>query len=371
MKLAIVFIILLFLAGNFYVFQRFWILMPPSNIGRILLITFAVVAVSSLIINFTLGETLPVAVTSFFYKIGTSWLFILIYFLLLALLKDFIRILHITPPGTFTHYTRDNWMGLIFAVSFVSMVMVCGYLKYRWKVRVEVPVTIEKTIEKHDSLKIVAISDLHLGYNIGASELTQWIDSINKEKPDIVLIAGDIVDSSVRPLDAYNLASYFKQIKSTYGTYTCLGNHEYISNVKESIRFINEAGIYLLRDSAMLINSSFYIVGRDDKMNPNRKPLKSLIEGLDSSKPIILLDHQPYNLEEAEENGIDLQFSGHTHKGQVWPITWIVDAIYEDPHGFLKKGNTNVYVSSGIGIWGGKFRIGTQSEYVVINMKSK
>lgn len=371
MKLAFIFIIILFLAGNFYVFQRFWILMPPSNIGRILLVTFAIIVISSLIINFAFGEILPIGVTSFFYKVGTSWLFIVIYFLILALLKDFIRILHITPPGTFTHYTRDNWMGLIFAVSFVSMVMICGYLKYRWKVRVEVPVTVGKTIEKHDSLKIVAISDLHLGYNIGADELTQWIDSINKEKPDIVIIAGDIVDSSVRPLDAHNIASCFKQIKSTYGVYSCLGNHEYISGVKESVRFINEAGIHLLRDSAILIDSSFYIVGRDDKMNPSRKPLKDLVAGLDTSKPVILLDHQPYNLEEVEENGIDLQFSGHTHKGQVWPITWIVDAMYEVPYGYLKKGNTNVYVSSGIGIWGGKFRIGTQSEYVVINMKSE
>ena len=82
----------------------------------------------------------------------------------------------------------------------------------------------------------------------------------------------------------------------------------------------------------------------------------------------ILLDHQPYHLDEAEKNGIDFQFSGHTHYGQVWPVSWVTDAIYEDAFGPLRKGATQYYVSSGVGIWGGKFRIGTRSEYVVLTV---
>lgn len=132
-----------------------------------------------------------------------------------------------------------------------------------------------------------------------------------------------------------------------------------------------DANIKLLRDKTVLIDSLFYIVGRDDKTNPHRKNLDQLMTGVDKTKPVFLLDHQPYNLEEAEQNGVDFQFSGHTHRGQVWPISLITDAIYEDSYGSLKKGGTNIYVSSGIGIWGGKFRIGTQSEYVVITLKGK
>ncbi|MFR9165377.1 MAG: metallophosphoesterase [Dysgonomonas sp.] len=342
--------------------------MPPSIIGRIILIAFAVISVSSIFVYFLLGEYLPVGVTTVFHNIGLSWFFIFLYFLMLALLKDFIRILHIVPSGTFNHYTRDNWAGLILAVGFVAMLMVCGYLKYNWKVRMDIPVTIEKKIDKKDSLRIVAISDMHLGYGIGKKELLQWIDLINKENPDIVLIAGDIIDNSVRPLRENRLEQYFKNIKAPI--YTCLGNHEYISGLNESIRFIEDAGINLLRDNAVLVDSSFYVIGRDDKTNPDRKPLSELVNGIDKTKPVILLDHQPYNLEEAEQNGIDLQFSGHTHSGQVWPISLITDMIYEDSHGYKKKGNTNVYVSSGIGIWGGKFRIGTQSEYIVFNIKT-
>ena len=82
----------------------------------------------------------------------------------------------------------------------------------------------------------------------------------------------------------------------------------------------------------------------------------------------ILLDHQPYALNEAQNAGIDFQVSGHTHYGQVWPVSWITDAIYEDSHGFLQKGRTSYYVTSGIGIWGGKFRIGTDSEYIVCTL---
>jgi len=371
MKLGIVVVILVFLLANFYVFQRMWVLMPPNRLAQIALIAFAVIAVSSLFIFFILSDHMSIGLSSFFYKIGTSWVFIFLYFFILTVIKDLIRITPLVSRDMFTHYTRDNWLGLCMAVGFVAMLMVCGYLKYRWKVRVEVPVVTEKILEKRNSLRVVGISDLHLGYGIGTDELQKWIKLINEEKPDIVLISGDIIDNSVRPLNEGDFARYFKDIHAPLGIYACLGNHEYISGVKESIAFIEKAGIHLLKDSHVLVDSCFYIVGRDDKTNTNRKPLSDLVKGLDKSKPVILLDHQPYNLEESEQNNIDLQFSGHTHQGQVWPISLITNWIYEDSHGYLKKGNTNVYVSSGIGIWGGKFRIGTQSEYVVFDIKSQ
>lgn len=369
MKFGFIIIIAVFLLANVYVFQRIWVLMPPSNIGRVLLIAFAVLAISSLFIFFALGDSMPIGLASFFYTVGTSWVFIFIYFFILSLLKDLVRLTRIVPSEAFNQYTHDNWLGFVFAIGFVTLLMVCGYLKYTWKVRVEVPIVTEKVIESRDSIRIVAISDLHLGYTIGEKELSQWINLINAEKPDIVLIAGDIIDNSVRPLG--NMGKRFRDIKATYGIYACLGNHEYISGINQSTQFIRDAGINILRDSVVLVDSTFYVVGRDDRMNEKRKPLKDLVSGIDSSKPVILLDHQPYNLEEAEENAIDLQISGHTHRGQVWPISLITDLIYEKSHGFLKKGNTNVYVSSGIGIWGGKFRIGTQSEYVVIDIKNE
>ena len=155
------------------------------------------------------------------------------------------------------------------------------------------------------------------------------------------------------------------------GVYACLGNHEYYAGVDKCADFFKKSNIQLLRDSSTLVDSTLYVVGRDDNTNPRRKSVQQLVAGLDKSKPIILLEHQPTDLGESVKNSIDLQFSGHTHSGQVWPISAITKRIFEKSHGYLKKGDTNIYISSGMGIWGGKFRIGTQSEYVVFNIKGK
>jgi len=147
----------------------------------------------------------------------------------------------------------------------------------------------------------------------------------------------------------------------------CLGNHEYYAGQPNSLGFYEKAGIRLLRDEVLQMGN-LAIVGRDDRTNFKRKAVKALTAGIDSSKYVILLDHQPYHLEDAEQNGVDFQLSGHTHHGQVWPISWITESIYECAFGSHQRGNTRYYVSSGIGIWGGKFRIGTRSEYVVAKL---
>lgn len=197
------------------------------------------------------------------------------------------------------------------------------------------------------------------------------MDIINAEHPDLILIAGDIIDISVRPLLEERAAEEFHRFKAS--VYACLGNHEYYSGSSAAQQFYNDAGIHLLRDSVARIGG-ISIIGRDDRTNMRRKPLADIMKqaGIDTTTDFtLLLDHQPYHLEEAETCGVDFQFSGHTHHGQVWPVSWITDAIYEDAFGPLTKGGTKYYVSSGMGIWGGKFRIGTRSEYVVLTIEKQ
>lgn len=371
-------IFIIYLLVNFYVFRHIWMAMPPNTIGRVALVSFAVIAVSSFFLSFLVGDSLPIWLASALYKIGTAWFFIMLYFLIVIIAKDLLvfanRIFHFMADDAISRYTKENWIGFSLLIGFIALLMICGYMKYQWKTRVDFPVQMYKTIGDSTAtrpLRIVGISDLHLGYGIGKGELEGWIEAIDAENPDIVIIAGDIIDNSVRPLNEGDFAESFHKIKAPMGVYACLGNHEYISGIKGSLDFLDKTGIHLLRDSVAYVDSLFYVVGRDDRSNPDRKPLKDLMEGLDRSKPIILLDHQPYHLEEAEANGVDIQFSGHTHQGQVWPISLITNRLYEQDHGYLKKGNTNIFVSSGIGIWGGKFRIGTQSEYVVIDVNKK
>ena len=187
-----------------------------------------------------------------------------------------------------------------------------------------------------------------------------------EEKPDLILVAGDIIDGYVRPLLEEDMAADFRQLNAP--VVACLGNHEYITGIDKSLDFYRQAGITLLRDSTVTLGD-LVIAGRDDRSNFKRKSVKQLIAGVDKSKFTILLDHQPYHLDRVEKAGVDFQLSGHTHRGQVWPISWITDHVYECSWGSYQRGHTHYYISSGLGIWGGKFRIGTQSEYVVATLK--
>lgn len=366
--LPILLMIVLFSGANFYVIYRLWQMMPATIIGRALLLIAGIVVCAAPFLAIILGDRFPLEITSLLYKAGTSWLVVFLYLLMFFVLLDLFRLTHL---WAIDKYVFGNWTSFGILVVAITTVMSVGYVRYTHKAKVELSIDIDKPIRSGNPLKIVAISDLHLGYSIGRNEFERWVKLINRENPDIVLIAGDITDNSVRPLYEERMEEVFGQIRSKYGIYTIPGNHEYIADAKKAFSFYEKAGLTLLRDSVVLVDNSFYVVGRDDRSNPNRQPLDQLMAGLDRSKPIILLDHQPYNLEEAEQNGIDLQLSGHTHEGQIWPVSLITKSLFELPHGYIQKGNTHIYVSSGIGIWGGKFRIGTQSEYVVIDMKTK
>ena len=174
------------------------------------------------------------------------------------------------------------------------------------------------------------------------------------------------------------MAEEFHRLKAP--VYACLGNHEFYAGNSTARKFYHDAGIHLLIDEVSVIDSSVVVIGRDDRTNRRRKPLSALVckpqsatleQSKDNSQTYtIVLDHQPYHLDRAEAAGVDFQLSGHTHRGQIWPISWITDYVYECSWGEYRLGSTRFYISSGIGIWGGKFRIGSQSEYVVATLYS-
>lgn len=360
---------LMILGINYYVFYRLVYMLPRILLLRGAVVGFGIVVVSCLFTYLFAGRVLPVPVSTVLYSIGTSWLIASIYFVLIFLLLDVGRLLDRNLVSSLLH---KNWVSFGVIIGVVSSLLFWGNSRYKEKERVELNLSLNQQAKLSRPLKIVAVSDLHLGYNIGEKELSEWVELINKEEPDIVLMAGDVVDIDIRPLQIQGLDKLFKQIKSRYGIYAVPGNHEYFAGIMECQEFMNQAGIRLLRDEVVLVDNRFYIVGRDDRTYYGRKNnLYDLVENLDRSKPIIVLDHQPFELEKVERGKADLQISGHTHYGQIWPISWITELIYEKAHGHVQKGNAHVYVSSGLGIWGGKFRVGTRSEYVVINLGTK
>ena len=352
------------LVGSAYVSWHLWTLLPLPALWRCLVIGLLLAAFLILFLNFGRRfDGLPLSVASLGYEISTSSIFIMMYLVMVFLVLDLGRLVHLVPRS----WLYQNGITSTAIAVFIIGIFTYGNLHYNNKVRVSIDLPTDKPLA-HD-YKVVMLSDLHLGYHNPRKELARWVDMINAEQPDFILIAGDIIDGSMRPLTEEHMAEEFHRLQAP--VYACLGNHEYYSGNPAARQFYRDAGIHLLIDSIAVIDSCITIIGRDDRTNRHRKSLKELVD----SHPLfgrgqeeafsILLDHQPYNLDHTETAGIDFQLSGHTHRGQVWPISWITDRIYECSWGEYQRGHTRYYVSSGIGIWGGKFRIGTQSEYIV------
>lgn len=318
-------------------------------------------ALVCLMLNFMLrSERVPLWLSQTMYEIGTSWPIILLYMVMLFAVIDLCRLLHIINNG----FVINSLAGTVTVAAVLIVIFTYGNIHYHNKVRQPLQLYSQGKVKK--PIKVVLMSDLHLGFHNRRADFSKWVNLINAENPDLILIAGDIIDIKVYPLLREDVASEWKRLKAP--VYSCLGNHEYYAQEELARKFMADAGIHLLRDSVAVVGD-LVIIGRDDATNHRRMPLEKLMAEVDSSKYTILLDHQPHNLEQAEKAGINFQFSGHTHHGQVWPISWITDKMYEVAFGAWTRGNTVYYVSSGIGIWGGKFRIGTRSEYVVATIE--
>lgn len=355
---------LLPLLGCIYVGWHIWRILPLATVYKIIIITLLLGCFSMLFVNFSLGlERFSLPVARVIYAIGTSSIFILLYLFMLFLALDIGHLLRLVP----TSFLRNSAVGSWLVLAIIVVLFVYGNINYHHKVRQPLHLTTTKELAK--PVKMVLISDLHLGYHNTRADFVKWVDMICAENPDLVLIAGDIIDNNHKPVMEENMAEVFRKIHVPI--YACLGNHDYYAGEPQSEQFIRESGIHLLKDKSVTLPQGITIIGRDDRTNMRRANMKTLTSKADLSKFTILLDHQPYHLEEAQECGIDFQFSGHTHYGQVWPISWIEDRLYEDAFGPLQKGDTHYYVSSGIGIWGGKFRIGTHSEYVVLTVEGE
>ncbi len=345
-----------------YVTVRIYNILPVSLPLKIIAVVLSLGIIASMIISFVVSlDNLPFKLAIIVYEITTSWIFILLYLFMLFLLMDILRICHIIPK----ELLFNSLQGTLIVIGIIFVIFLYGNIHYYNKDKIELSIKTEKELSK--SYKIVMISDLHLGYHNRKSTLTKWVDMINKENADFILIAGDIIDISTYPINLERSYEEFHRLNAP--VYACLGNHEYISNLDKAKEFYNRSGINLLIDSCAVINDEILIIGRDDRGNKNRKSTSQLLENQPNTRYSFLIDYQPYNLEQSQKAGIDFQFSGHTHYGQVFPINLITKAVYEKAYGQYKKGNTDYYISSGLGIWGGKFRIGTKSEYVVLTLK--
>ena len=232
-------------------------------------------------------------------------------------------------------------------------------------------------------IKIVMFADSHTGTTFHAKGFARHMEEIAKLKPDVIIIAGDFVDDNTSPSDMVATIKTLGSIKTTYGIYFASGNHDkgYYGpayrgfSEHELFTELTNHGIKVLQDDALLINNMFYIIGRKDysvekEQTGHRKSMQELTANLDKSKYMVVIDHQPTDYKNQALSKVDLVLSGHTHGGQLFPFNqvgkWIGanDRIY----GHEKRGNTDFIVTSGLSDWAIKFKTGTKSEYVVINL---
>jgi len=309
---------------------------------------------------------------------GSYWLAAMLYFFLAVFFLDLLRLVnHFIPffPAFVTEdYQRAKFLIGAGITMLVILVVLGGHVNAANPAIRRLDIHLPKRVKGSAEIHVVVASDIHLGTIIGRGRFDRVVEKINALSPDLVLLPGDIVDEDLAPVIKENLGESLRSIKATYGVVAVTGNHEYIGGADEACRYMTEHGVIVLRDSMVRLENGLQIVGREDRSSrqfagKKRKSLQELVAGIDPTNPVILMDHQPFQLEEASAAGVDLQLSGHTHHGQLWPFNLITRAIYEVSWGYKLVGETQVYVSSGVGTWGPPVRTGNRPEIVSIRLR--
>ncbi len=361
---------------NYYLLRRGLSALPGSPAARgIFIALFLLLALSFLAGRFLERASIGWFSTALVW-IGSFWLGAMTYFFLIALLVDLARLVdHFIPwfPSAIAaNAPRARFLLLCVSAGVVLAAVIAGFFNARHPRLREIDIPIGKK-SPMKSLTAAVVSDIHLGTIVSNSRLTRIVSMINGMKPDLVLLPGDVVDEDLAPVIRDNLGEVLRQIRAPLGVYAVTGNHEYIGGAEAACAYLREHGVTMLRDSAARIADAFTLVGREDRSGrafggAPRKPLAELMAGVDMNLPVILMDHQPLRLEEASDAGVDLQLSGHTHHGQLWPFNYITEKVYEVSWGYLRKGGTQYYVSCGAGTWGPPIRTGNRPEVVRLKL---
>ena len=342
---------------------------------RFIFASFFVIEFALYLVGLLLYPILPISIIRSLWLMGSSWMVFIFYMTLLWLLIDFVFFINRKKSFLGSYFVENPRTSgaIFFAVTTLSIVtiMYMGNHRFRYPTVTKKEITINKSAGDITSLRIVVMSDVHLGYLINRQYAKKYVDLIIEQKPDLVLFVGDIIDAEIAPIINQKMQEEFQRLDPPLGVYSCTGNHEYRYEAEKKIKWLNdEANIKMIRDSAVLIDSSFYIVGREDWVFVERESLETILlnQNVDKSLPMIVLNHTPSDLDEDVRNGADIALYGHTHDGQIFPFNIVTRLSFEVARGYKKKENTHIYVSSGIGLSGPQYRIGTISELVVLDV---
>ena len=358
--LAVFLSLLLYAALVFYVGRSGWRMLKPKAAALKLLYIIAVIVVAS---AFFLGQIFENVVLQI---IGAFWMaFFCLLLMVLPLVQITVRLIRLTRLPS---HHAEKWSNAA-ALLIVAALLVYGLFNAYSPVVRTYDVNIAKPNPYGQSMTIVMAADIHFGLLSGKGHTARMVEEINALQPDLVLLPGDIIDDDLEPFLEQGIPEILRGIAAPLGVYAVLGNHDkHNGPMQDIIDAFESAGIRVLYDEVENVADALVLVGRKDRMERDRAALAELVEGANRSKPLILLDHQPYELDIAQQNGIDLIVSGHTHRGQIAPGNLITSMLYELDWGYLRKEQLHAIVTSGYGFWGPPIRIGSRSELVRINV---
>jgi predicted MPP superfamily phosphohydrolase len=367
-------VLLIYSLVNYYIFSRGMQALPQGTSIKSWYPWIFLFLSASYVIGRFLERVWISPVSSFFSFVGSFWLAFMIYLLMAVLVIDLIRlILYFFPQPAILadNYVQVKKYLFLVITGIAGIVVLAGHINALNPRIKRIDIQINKKAGQMKTLHIAAASDIHMGTLVGPRRTAKLVQMLNDRHADVILLAGDIVDEDLAPVIHNDLGRSLVKLRAPLGVFAITGNHEYIGGAEAAVKYLQDHGIKMLRDTSILISNSFYLAGRNDRdskrfSKKERKSIEEVLEGVDLLLPVIMMDHQPFNLQQVADAGVDFQLSGHTHHGQLWPFNYITTAMYEVSWGFKKKVNSHFYVSSGYGGWGPPVRTGNRPEILDI-----
>lgn len=311
--------------------------------------------------------------------IGAFWFALMYYLFLGTLLFDLggrvMRRFMLLPRAWITDPDKAKFKAALFLLSFAIVVVGWGHWNALHPEIVKLEISLPAASGAPDKLRVAVASDWHLGTLVTQARIKGWVEAINALHPDLVLLPGDIIDEDLPPVVENNLGDSLRELRAPLGVYAVTGNHEYIGGINAAVDYLEHQGIVMLRDRAVpLAGGALWLAGREDASvarfrGQQRAPLRDILRGVPDGAPIFVMDHQPVALQEAAAFGADLQLSGHTHDGQLWPNKYLVRAIFGHSSGPGMCGAMPFYILPGLGTWGPPVRVGHHPQILDLTLK--
>jgi predicted MPP superfamily phosphohydrolase len=351
----------------------------PGRTRRLLTLLTVVLAVLPVLAVLLRGRV-PMGLATPLAWAGFTWLGVAFYLFLAVLATEPIRVaLRLfrrsrDAPGP--QLSRRRFLAVAAGAAAVGVAGTGVVLANSAPVVRRVPIRIPRLDPALAGLRIVTFSDGHLSATYGGRRFERVVETVNAQRPDVVAIVGDLVDGEVAELreDVAPLAD----LVSAQGVFFVTGNHEYFVDTTAWLRHLPTLGVEVLRNERVPIlggDASIDLAGIDDRtalrsgLPGHGADLDAAFDGRDDDVPVVLLAHQPVQVEQARAAGVDLQLSGHTHGGQLWPFDYAVLTDQPVVEGWSQQGPTQLYVTAGAGYWGPPMRVGARPEVTVIELQ--